>query len=108
MSSFLLIKSIILILYIKFVYSKCPPDTTFILESKCNKAVQLAKKFAEASVICKGTNNGQLTSIPNEYVNTYLNGVANEFFTPYAVTQFWIGANDLKIPNQWAWEDGLK
>uniref|UniRef100_A0A914Q7K7 C-type lectin domain-containing protein n=1 Tax=Panagrolaimus davidi TaxID=227884 RepID=A0A914Q7K7_9BILA len=34
--------------------------------------------------------------------------VANEFFTPYAVTQFWIGANDLKIPNQWTWEDGLK
>uniref|UniRef100_A0AC35GWE3 C-type lectin domain-containing protein n=1 Tax=Panagrolaimus sp. PS1159 TaxID=55785 RepID=A0AC35GWE3_9BILA len=80
---------------------------TFALESKCYKAVQLAKKYAEASVICRGINNGQLTSIPNEYVNAYLN-VANEFFTPYAETQFWIGANDLKIPNQWAWEDGLK
>ncbi|KAI4823973.1 hypothetical protein KUCAC02_012525 [Chaenocephalus aceratus] len=82
----------------------CPSGWT-PFEDHCYMYKHAAKTWADAEVDCIALG-GNLASIPNQGVYTFIRRIVNT--TTNANEQTWIGGNDLAKEGLWMWSDGTK
>ncbi|XP_034052518.1 galactose-specific lectin nattectin-like [Gymnodraco acuticeps] len=82
----------------------CPSGWT-PFEDHCYMYKHAAKTWADAEVDCIALG-GNLASIPNQEVYTFIRKIINT--ATNANEQTWIGGNDLAKEGVWMWSDGTK
>ena len=85
---------------------------------RCYQFYSIFEEYLYAEQQCNALG-GNLASIQNAYANNLLLGKsftreksnllflehADDYFTSRNATDFWIGLNDLMVPDQWVWTD---